>query len=114
MGVQERDATDTPYSLTPSRTTVPAGPVAFQVQNYSGDPHNLVVVAWAADPSAATESALDALTPSLAFAELTGRRAPGPPTLATQRTTLNPGTYILYCSLPGHYGQGMHAAITVG
>jgi plastocyanin len=31
-----------------------------------------------------------------------------------QSTALPPGTYVLYCALPGHEAAGMHVTLTVG
>lgn len=80
----------------PSRTTVAAGTVAVELDNRGEDPHNLRI-----------ENA-DGSGTSFDF----GLAQPG--SVSSQKLDLGPGTWKLYCTLPGHEAAGMHALITVG
>lgn len=83
------------YSVIPSRTTVTAGTVAVELDNRGEDPHNLRVER--ADSSVAPFD-FDLAKPG---------------SISTQKLDLGPGTWKLYCTLPGHDALGMHALITV-
>jgi plastocyanin len=74
--------------------------VIVEFANEGEDPHNLQLapVMGPADAAAAPQSGFPTL-PS-------GK-------LATQTLTLTPGTWRLWCSLPGHDAAGMHATLTV-
>jgi uncharacterized cupredoxin-like copper-binding protein len=82
------------YSFTLSRSEVPAGPVVLQLVNRGEDAHNL----HAAEPEGAEAGALPNTEPG-AHGDL--------------KVNLHPGTYTLFCSLPGHEAKGMKATLTV-
>jgi plastocyanin len=90
LGVTARE-----FSLTLSRTTLSSGDAIIQLQNFGQDPHNLRV-----------ERVDGSGTP--ADFPLTQ-----PSTQQSETVTLGPGTYKLYCTLPGHDAAGMHATLTV-
>ena len=90
LGVVARE-----YSLTLSKMTVGSGDATIQLQNFGEDPHNLRV------------ERVDASGTSTDF-PLTQ-----PHTQQSETVTLGPGTYKLYCTLPGHDAAGMHATLTV-
>ena len=96
LGVQE---SETPaYATRLSRTSVPAGDVAVQLQNTGMDPHDLLIVRT------------DGTGEQTHIAEV----APGH--VATRRVTLAPGTYRFSCTLAApssHDAAGMHATLTV-
>jgi plastocyanin len=84
------------YSYTLSRPEVKAGEVIVELNNQGEDPHNLVLEhEGSADPSLEIPS-----TPSLSQ--------------ESERFTLAPGAYRLYCSLYKHEAKGMEATLTVG
>jgi plastocyanin len=83
------------WSVTPSRLTLPAGRVAVELDNFGQDPHNLRV-----------ERVGD---PATGFTFTLTR----PRTQSTQKLDLGPGTWKLYCTLPGHEELGMRAFVTV-
>jgi plastocyanin len=84
------------YSYTLSRPEVSAGEVIVELNNQGEDPHNLVLEhEGSADPSLEIPA-----TPSVAQ--------------ASDRFTLSPGTYRLYCSLYKHEAKGMEATLVVG
>ncbi len=98
-----------------SATTIPAGEVTFNVINSSADVEHEMVVA-----------ALPDMATGLPYEEDTARvnedidganlgevpeLAPGASGDLTIR--LKPGTYALYCNIPGHYASGMWTILTV-
>jgi glucose/arabinose dehydrogenase len=84
------------WSVVPSKLTLPAGRVVVELDNLGQDPHDLRI-----------ERAND---PTTGF-DFTLARAG---TRETQSLQLGPGTWKLFCTLPGHEALGMHAVITVG
>jgi uncharacterized cupredoxin-like copper-binding protein len=84
------------YSFTLSRPEVPAGEVIVELLNRGEDPHNLHLL----EPVEGSEAG--------AFSNT----APG--VHADLKLNMRPGSYTLFCSLPGHEAKGMHATLTVG
>jgi plastocyanin len=89
VGVGEREWTITPY-----RTSVPAGLVRFNVTNFGEDGHNLTVVR-------ASDGKVIATSPEIRSEKQSTLKA----------TLKRPGTYRLYCTLPGHKALGMKSKI---
>jgi plastocyanin len=83
------------YSFTLSRPEVPAGEVVLELVNRGEDAHNLHV----AEGTAGTEQGATPNTEPGAVRDL--------------HVTLRPGSYTLFCSLPGHEAKGMHATLVV-
>ena len=83
------------FSLTLSRTALPAGRVAIELANFGEDPHDLRVER-ADDPAAGL---------SFTLAK--------PRSVTSQRTELSAGEWKLYCTLAGHEALGMSARIAV-
>jgi hypothetical protein len=86
------------WSLWPSRPSLPAGHVIVQLWNRGQDAHDLRirrlrhgVMVGRTQGAAVTQS---------------GR-------LSQSRWSLGPGTYQLYCSMPGHMKRGMRTRITI-
>ncbi|MEA2215716.1 MAG: hypothetical protein QOK19_1277 [Solirubrobacteraceae bacterium] len=82
------------YHFTLSRTTVPAGRVAFDFVNAGQDEHNLNLLSG--------EGSI-------------GGSFPGTPSkgIRDQTFEMRRGTYTLFCSLPEHEAKGMKATLTV-
>jgi hypothetical protein len=85
------------WSLWPSRSSLPAGRVIVQLWNRGQDAHDLRIrrlshgaMVGRAQGAAVTQS---------------GR-------LSQATWSLRPGTYELYCSMPGHMKRGMRTRIT--
>ena len=87
--------TEREFSVTPSRTALAGGVVAVELVNRGQDPHNLRVER-AGDPGTGFDFAL---------------AQPG--TVTSQKLQLGPGTWKLYCTLPGHEQAGMRTLVTV-
>jgi uncharacterized cupredoxin-like copper-binding protein len=85
--------TETEFKIALPSTSVKAGPTTFDVKNAGKTEHDLVV----------TGNGLTEGTP----------RFPGGQS-KTLKVTLKPGTYKLFCSVPGHEQAGMVTRITVG
>jgi hypothetical protein len=83
------------WSLTLSRTSVTARDAVVELQNFGEDAHNLRI-----ERADGTGSPLD--VPETEAGER--QKATG---------TLAAGSYRVYCALPGHDAQGMHARLTV-
>jgi plastocyanin len=78
-----------------SRPTVPAGKVIVEFVNHGQDEHNLNAV----EP---TEGSLEGSIPNTA-----------PNAHPSLTLNLRPGSYTLFCSLPGHEAKGMKATLVV-
>ncbi len=100
LGVTARDGA-LPWRISASLTTMPSGSYAVQLQNFGEDPHDLKVQRKA-------DSTIVASFPQ------TAPMSAGRPGLAAQQVDLGrAGTYVLFCSLPGHWDSGMHMEIEV-
>ena len=78
-----------------SRASVPAGEVIIEFVNRGQDEHNL----HALEPAAGTEAGSLPNTAPGAHPQL--------------KLNLRPGSYTLFCSLPGHEAKGMKATLVV-
>ena len=85
------DVTETEFKIALASTELKAGKITFDVTNGGAIPHDLAIV----DVPQKTKE-----IPSKGSAKLT--------------VTLKPGTYELYCSVPGHKQAGMDLKVTVG
>jgi plastocyanin len=79
-------------TFTPKEVSAPPGPVAITMNNVGAIQHNLVIEGQ----------------PSFKKLDV----APGGS--ATGTFDAEPGTYVLYCDIPGHRPAGMEATLTVG
>src|SRR5690349_3249079 len=85
-------ATETEFKIALPKTTVPAGAYAVTVKNDGNIEHDLVIKGSGVD-------------------EKTANIAPGEQ--ASLDVDLKPGTYDVYCSIPGHKQAGMDLKLTV-
>lgn len=85
------DVTETEFKIALASTELKSGRITFDVTNDGAIPHDLAIVGV----SQKTKE-----IPSKGSAKLT--------------VTLKPGTYELYCSIPGHKQAGMDLRVTVG
>jgi uncharacterized cupredoxin-like copper-binding protein len=86
------DVKEVEYKIQLPKTSLPAGSYTFDVANDGKLPHNLVVKG----------PGVDASTPNL-----NGGQS------KLLKVDLKPGTYDLYCSVPGHKQLGMDLKLTV-
>ncbi|HEX6663713.1 MAG TPA: cupredoxin domain-containing protein [Gaiellaceae bacterium] len=82
--------TETEFKIAAGSTSLKAGAVTFDVKNGGKIPHDLAIKG---------------------MSQKTKLIAPGGS--ATLAVTLKPGTYELYCSVPGHEAAGMKLKVTV-
>src|SRR3954449_13229544 len=85
-------AGETEFKITLPKSTLAAGSYAFDVANDGKIDHNLVVHG----------NGVDEQTPTIP-----------PGDSATLKVDLKPGTYDVYCSIPGHKQAGMDLKLTV-
>lgn len=101
-------------SVTADATSVPAGEVTFEVTNASKSMVHEMLVVKVTD--LATQLPYDAATDRIdedkagSLGEVSELDAGGTGSLTL---TLEPGTYLLFCNLRGHYMAGMWTSITV-
>jgi uncharacterized cupredoxin-like copper-binding protein len=87
------------WSLWPSRSSIKAGQVIVQLWNRGQDAHNLQI------------RRLNSRGAMVGRAQGAGVTQSG---LVRQASWhLGPGTYELYCSMPGHLKAGMHTRLSV-
>lgn len=103
----------TEFEIDLSATTLPAGPITFNVTNEGTVVHNLRVIATDLPPD---RLPVDEATFSVdeSRVEVVARspdwNAGESGVLSTE---LEPGSYVLVCAIPAHYQSGMVAGITV-
>jgi uncharacterized cupredoxin-like copper-binding protein len=85
-------ATETEFKIALPQTTVAAGAYAFTVKNDGNIEHDLVIKG----------NGVDEKTPNIAAGES-----------ASLEVDLKPGSYDVYCSIPGHKQAGMDLKLTV-
>jgi uncharacterized cupredoxin-like copper-binding protein len=86
------------WSLWPSRSSIASGKVIVQLWNRGQDSHDLRI---------------RRLSHGAMIARAQGAAITASGKLSQATWHLEPGTYELYCSMPGHLKKGMHARITV-
>lgn len=83
---------ETEFKITLPKTMLSAGSYSFEVKNDGKIDHDLVVQG----------NGVDAKTPTIS-----------PGKSSTLKVDLKPGTYDVYCSIPGHKQAGMDLKLTV-
>ena len=83
---------ETEFKIALPKNTLSAGSYAFEVKNDGHIPHDFVVQG----------NGVDERTPTIQ-----------PGKSATLKVDLKPGTYDVYCSIPGHKQAGMDVKLTV-
>ncbi len=103
------------FSLTPDKTTVPAGDVTFDIKNDGPSQHEFVVVRT--DLNAADlpydESKFEVNEDSSDLTAVDEQEDISKGDKPTLTVSLTPGHYVLFCNIPTHYKLGMHADFTV-
>jgi uncharacterized cupredoxin-like copper-binding protein len=99
------------FTVTLDPATIPAGEVTFDASNQGAEIHEFEIVKT--DTPAGDFEVTDDVA-DFGDGEIVDEVediAPG--TGANLTVNLPAGTYAVVCNLPGHYGQGMHADLTV-
>ncbi|MEX1255236.1 MAG: hypothetical protein WEE64_12930 [Dehalococcoidia bacterium] len=99
------------FAIELSADTAGAGPVTFEVTN-EGSFHNLTIIQTDLAPDALAPEGGDVVLEDFTVADATDDLNQG--MSETLETDLAEGPYVLICSVPTHYGLGMHTAFTVG
>ncbi len=101
------------YAITPSPTTVAAGPAVFHASNDGNAPHELVVIATPLPDDSlprTPDGKVDLASSQLRVVGQASGITPGGHADVT--ASLTPGSYVLICNVTGHYAAGMHSRFT--
>lgn len=93
------------YWVRPNMTSVPAGKVEFVARNVGKVPHELMVERMPIKmdaPGQPNEEAAQGMIEDM-----------GPGESGQMTMDLQPGRYVLFCNVPGHYALGQHTMFTV-
>jgi uncharacterized cupredoxin-like copper-binding protein len=91
------------YKIELDKTSVPAGPIRFEVQNVGSITHEMVLEPNGADDKPYSDNGKESEVENVE-----------PGKSATLDWTIDtPGTYQLGCHVPGHFEQGMVTTFTV-
>ena len=108
------DMSKATMAIVVDKAKVKAGEVTFDVVNDSKEMIHEMLVAPVADPSKPLLFiANDVRVDEEAANDLGEVSELDPGKSGSLTVTLSPGTYILYCNVPGHYMAGMWTLITV-
>jgi len=99
--------------VTADITEVKAGEVTFQVTNDSTEIMHEMIVAPVGASGGLPYSEADFRVDEEAIGHLGEVSELDPGATGALTVTLTPGTYVLFCNLPGHYMMGMWTTITV-
>ena len=101
------------WSLTPDKTSAPAGKVTFTATNAGTVEHEFVVIKTdkAADALTLSGNAVDEEASGQSKVDEIAEFQPG--SAKTLTLDLQPGKYVLICNVAGHYRQGVSSAFTV-
>ena len=113
--VDHPDQSKAPMGLTISKNDISAGKVTFVAINSSTEIEHEMLVAKLEDPAKglvymADKGKVDEDAPGMGLGEIHELK-PGMTGVLT--LDLKPGTYVLYCNIPGHYASGMWTLLTV-
>lgn len=105
--------TEKDYSIVLSKGTIRPGQVEFDLSNQGPSEHEFVIFKTdLAQDQLPTKNALVDETASSLTKVYEQNQYPAD-TSKTATVNLDAGNYVIICNLPGHYQQGMHAALTV-
>lgn len=103
------------YSVTPEESSAPAGEVTFDVSNDAEQTHEFVIFKTdlaEGDLPTNEDGDVDESGDGVQLIDEIEDIEGGSSESLT--VSLDAGSYVLICNLPGHYRQGMHASFTVG
>jgi uncharacterized cupredoxin-like copper-binding protein len=100
--------------VTVDTAEIPAGEVKFVVINESPNFYHAVTISPVADPSVELPYLTDKMMVDEEAAGVTARAKELRPGASGSVTVdMQPGTYILYCNIAGHYAMGMWTLLKV-
>ncbi len=111
------------YTVHPNTTQAKAGRLTFEAVNEGMSTHELVILRTAlkrtALPRKEAKGQSGIITEYLvdeddAQIEIVDEIEEFPSGTSQKKTvSLNPGRYVLFCNIPGHYDKGMHASFHI-
>lgn len=100
------------YEFSPAKLTAKAGPVAIEAENTGKMAHELVLAKSNLDPAKLPTSSDGSVDEAkVDVIGETGDVEPGQ--TGTLNADLEPGSYVIFCNLPGHHAAGMDGSLTV-
>ena len=114
MAMAGADMTMATMGITVDKPEIPAGEVTFAVINDSQEFYHSLAIAPVADVATALPYLSDKMMVDEAAAGTVARgKELRPHDSGSVKVALQPGTYILFCNVGGHYVMGMWTLITV-
>jgi uncharacterized cupredoxin-like copper-binding protein len=111
VSVNERD-----FAISASPNVVEAGDVVFRDDNHGPDAHELIVARTPGSPGIHLPFRSDGLTVSEERLKraIVGALEPGEAgSVRELHVRLEPGRYVLFCNMAGHFMAGMATVVTV-
>ena len=105
-------ATEQDFAISVASSSAPAGDVTFTITNNGPSTHEFLVVHSDEDPGSLTVDD-NGVVPEDDLDVVDEQEEIAPGTAPSLTVSLEAGSYILMCNLPGHYQQGMHTGFTV-
>lgn len=100
--------------ITMDKTSVPSGPVEFDIDNASKDlMHEFLIAPWRGSLTSLPYDASSAQVEEDKLPMLQGQEDMKPGLKTTLRLVLRPGSYVIFCNQSGHYKMGMYAHLNV-
>ncbi|MBI3649110.1 MAG: hypothetical protein HY240_10245 [Actinobacteria bacterium] len=99
------------FSIDLASANASTGEVTFAITNEGPSMHEFVVIKTDLAPDALPTQGVEVTEDSLDGIGEAEDIEPG--TTASLSLNLAPGSYVVICNIPGHYGQGMTAGFTV-
>lgn len=97
------------FKFEPSKLDATAGKLTITAKNVGREEHELVLVRTKRAPDAIPVKG-DEASEANAVGEIPEQR---PGQSATKTFTLEPGSYVFLCNVPGHYASGMRGRLAV-
>ena len=106
--------TEKDFAVAVDPSSAPSGDLTFSVHNDGPSVHEFVIFQTDLAPDelpTADDGTVDEAGEGVEHVDEIEDIAPG--TDGTLSVSLDPGSYVFICNLPGHYAGGMHTAFTV-
>jgi uncharacterized cupredoxin-like copper-binding protein len=113
-GATTVDVTEKDFAVAASPASASSGDISFSVTNDGPSVHEFVIFSTDLDPDALPtndDGTVDEEGEGVTHIDEIEDIAVG--STATLDVTLDPGSYVFICNLPGHYAAGMHTSFTV-